>query len=384
MKKFIIILLLIISLLPSKFAMAEEVIETKDIDDGKIETLYNYITNMKGEFELLNNMNPKDYVQYFMKNGQGELNKSQLYKNILNIVFKELLIALKMMGIVVVIAVICALMKNLQSAFNNESLSNIAYFACYALLIIILSKSFMIGVNLVKSTIIDLTNFMAALLPVLMMLLVTVGGLAQAATMDPIILAAVNLSPRIYVDLIIPLILMGFMLQFASNISEDYKISKLTKLVNQIVLWIQGILVTVFIGILTIRGMTTNTLDAVTAKTAKFAIDNFIPIVGKALSDAVATVAGYSLLLKNALSSLGLFVIIIIVIIPIIKVFIMSLLYKFTAALLEPICDGRIVNCISSVGESLVLIMSCLISVSVMFFIMISIMATAGKFIIGA
>lgn len=384
MKKFIIILLLIISLLPGKFAMAEEVIEAKDIDDGKIETLYNYITNMKGEFELLNNMNPKDYVQYFIKNGQGELNKSQLYKNILNIVFKELLIALKMMGIVVVIAVICALMKNLQSAFNNESLSNIAYFACYALLIIILSKSFMIGVNLVKSTIIDLTNFMAALLPVLMMLLVTVGGLAQAATMDPIILAAVNLSPRIYVDLIIPLILMGFMLQFASNISEDYKISKLTKLVNQIVLWIQGILVTVFIGILTIRGMTTNTLDAVTAKTAKFAIDNFIPIVGKALSDAVATVAGYSLLLKNALSSLGLFVIIIIVIIPIIKVFIMSLLYKFTAALLEPICDGRIVNCISSVGESLVLIMSCLISVSVMFFIMISIMATAGKFIIGA
>lgn len=384
MKKFIIILLLIISLLPGKFAMADEIIETKDIDDGKIETLYNYITNMKGEFELLNNMNPKDYVQYFIKNGQGELNKNQLYKNIVNVVFKELLIALKMIGIVVVIAVICALMKNLQSAFNNESLSNIAYFACYALLIIILSKSFMIGVDLVKSTIINLTNFMAALLPVLMMLLVTVGGLAQAATMDPIILAAVNLSPRIYVDLIIPLILMGFMLQFASNISEDYKISKLTKLVNQIVLWIQGILVTVFIGILTIRGMTTNTLDAVTAKTAKFAIDNFIPIVGKALSDAVATVAGYSLLLKNALSSLGLFIIIIIVIIPIIKVFIMSLLYKFTAALLEPICDGRIVNCISSVGESLVLIMSCLISVSVMFFIMIAIMASAGKFIIGA
>jgi stage III sporulation protein AE len=30
-------------------------------------------------------------------------------------------------------------------------------------------------------------------------------------------------------------------------------------------------------------------------KTAKFAVDNFIPVVGKALSDAVSTVAGYSL-----------------------------------------------------------------------------------------
>lgn len=51
---------------------------------------------------------------------------------------------------------------------------------------------------------------------------------------------------------------------------------------------------TAFVGIMTVRGITSKSIDEVTAKTAKFAVDNFVPVVGKSLSDAVATVAGYS------------------------------------------------------------------------------------------
>lgn len=140
---------------------------------------------------------------------------------------------------------------------------------------------------------------------------------------------------------------------------------------------------TIFIGIIIIRSMTTAIIDAVVEKTMKFAVDSFIPIVGKSLSDAISTVAGYSLLLKNALSSVGLIALIAIIILPLIKMISMSFIYKLTAALMEPISDSRLIKCISAAGESLVLITACLISVSVMFFIMISIVATAGKSIIG-
>jgi len=120
----------------------------------------------------------------------------------------------------------------------------------------------------------------------------------------------------------------------------------------------------------------------VTLKTAKFAVDNFIPIVGKAMSDAISSVAGYSLILKSATGTLGLIVIIFIVLVPILKLFLCALVYKLTAAFIEPISDARIVKCIASAGDSLILIMSSVISVSVMFFIMISIMSSAGKFVI--
>ncbi|MEW8955698.1 stage III sporulation protein AE [Clostridium sp.] len=362
----------------------EENIQLEEDTEKKIDDLYNYITNMKFEDELLNELNPKEFVKSYIEDGEGNISIKSFKNVIKKLVFKEVIATTKLMVLVIVIGTICALIKNLQSAFNNESLSNIAYFACYALLIIVLSKSFLLALDLVKTTITDITNFMAALIPVLFMLLLSVGGITEAATMDPIVLGAVNIAPRIYIDFIIPLILMVFVLQFVNNISKDYKISKLAKLMKQVVLISQGILMTIFIGVLGIRGITATTLDAVTAKTAKFAVDNFIPIVGKALSDAIATVAGYSLILKNALSTIGFIILILIILAPIVKIFLMAMLYKLTGALLEPISDERIVNCITSAGESLILIMSCVISLSVMFFVMIAIMASAGKFIIGA
>ncbi len=221
------------------------------------------------------------------------------------------------------------------------------------------------------------------MIPVLSTLLLSAGGISQVATLDPIIILLTNIGPTFYLNILIPIILLGFMLQFANNISNNFKISNLIKHTNQIVLWAQGIFITFFISMLTIRGFTAESLDIVTAKTAKFAVDNFVPIVGKAISDAIATVAGYSILLKNAVSSLGLIIVIAIVLVPIIKIFIMATLYRLTAAIIEPISDNRIVSAISSVGDSLILIMSCVIVVSILFFVMISIIASAGKLIIG-
>ena len=228
-----------------------------------------------------------------------------------------------------------------------------------------------------------MSDFMLALLPILIMLLASIGGITEAAVMDPIIIGTINIGAKIFANVIIPLISMSFVLQFVNNITEEYKIDKLTKLLNQIALWGQGILMTVFIGVMTVRGISSKTLDQVVAKTAKYAVDNFVPIVGKCLSDAVATVAGYSLLLKNALSSVGLVILILIMILPVLKILVTAILYKLTAALIEPIGDKRLVNCIGSAGDSLILITSCLICVSVMFFIMISIVAAAGKIAVG-
>ena len=154
-------------------------------------------------------------------------------------------------------------------------------------------------------------------------------------------------------------------------------------MVKKSTVWLQGIILTIFIGVLTIRGITSSTIDAVTLKTTKFAVDNFIPIVGKSFSDAIASVAGYSLIIKNAIGSIGLIVIILIILYPIIKLILSSLIFKLSAALLEPITDKRITSSIAAAGESLVLIMSCVVSVSIMFFILISIMISAGKFVIG-
>jgi stage III sporulation protein AE len=382
MKKIILIILIIL-ILPFNVQAADGDTGSKISEGEQVERLYNYIVNMKTQNEVLQGLDAKDFVKEFMKTGDGKFSTIKITKAVVAYLFQEVTATFKTMSILIIMAIICALLNNLHKSFSDDGLSSIAYFACFALIIVLVSKGFYDAVGVAKSTMTKTADFMSALIPVLMVLIASVGGFAEAAVMDPIIIAAINISIRLYVNIIIPLIFMSFVLQFVNSLTDEFKIEKLTKLLNQIALWAQGILVTVFIGIITIRGITSKTIDQVTVKTAKYAMDNFVPIVGKAFSDAISTVAGYSLLLKNALSGLGLVIILAITIFPIIKLLIMALLYKLTAALIEPISDSKIVNCISSVGDSLLLVMSCVISVSFMFFIMVSIIASAGKMMIG-
>jgi stage III sporulation protein AE len=96
----------------------------------------------------------------------------------------------------------------------------------------------------------------------------------------------------------------------------------------------------------------------------------------------VGTIAGYSLILKNALSTIGLLVLVSMCIFPLLKIISIIIVYKIAGALIEPISDKRIVNCLNSVGNYLTLIFASVLCVAVMFFIMISIIASTGRYVI--
>ncbi|MFL0251568.1 stage III sporulation protein AE [Clostridium neuense] len=379
MKKVIYVLLIVTVII----SMCQSTVEAKDksnfSDDEQINQLYNYMSNVKDKYEILKDVDIATYVKEYIKNGSGGISFSKLLKAILSYSVRDIISSIKLISMLIIICIICALLTNFQKAFSSESVTNIAYFACYSVIIMIISKSFYTGVTLARGSIEDINNMMNVLIPALLALLAGSGSVIQSASLDPIILLSISISITIFKNILIPIIIMTFVLQFVNNLSKDYKIDQLAKLLNQIVMWIQGIVMTVFIGIVTIRGINSKAMDEITTKTAKFAVDNFVPIVGKCLSDAVSTVAGYSVLLKNAVGTIGLIILVVMMIFPVIKILILAFMHKLTAALVEPISDGRIVKCIANAGDTLILIASCLIGVSVMFFIMISIIIAAGK-----
>lgn len=381
MKKVIYIFLMITVFMTMCQTTAKADDKNNFNDDTQINELYNYMSNVKDKYEILKDVDIVTYVKSYMKNGSGGMSFSKLVKAILTYSVRDIISSVKLIFMLIIICIICALLTNFQKAFSSEGVTNIAYFACYSVIIMIISKSFYTGVTLVRGSIEDISNMMNVLIPALIALLAGSGSVIESAALDPVILLAISISTTIFKDILIPVIIMTFVLQFVNNLSKDYKIDQLAKLLNQVVMWIQGIVMTVFIGIVTIRGINSKSIDEITAKTAKFAVDNFVPIVGKCLSDAVSTVAGYSILLKNAVGTIGLIILIVMMIFPVIKVLILAFMHKLTAALVEPISDERIVKCIASAGDTLILIASCLIGVSVMFFIMISIIIAAGKLV---
>lgn len=357
--------------------------ELDETTKGQMQALYDYIGKMKIDDELMQDLNPAEYIKTYIKTGQGNLSPQVILKAVTNMLLKEVKSVLSLAISIITISILCALVKNLNGAFNDSQISEIAFYACYAVIIMLLSKSFIIAVSVATDAIKSIVNFMNVLLPVLVAIIGFTGGMVQSAALDPFVLAAVIIIPRIYTTVIIPMILMSFVLEFADNISTKHKITKFCKLFKQIIIWLQGIIVTVFIALLTIRGITSSTMDAVTLKTTKFAVDNFVPIVGKTFSDAISSVAGYGLIIKNAISSIGLIILILIIMYPVIKLLLMAFIYKMSAALIEPVSDSRVTKSLDNAGGSMLLLVSCLLTVSLTFFILIAIMVQAGTYIVG-
>lgn len=108
---------------------------------------------------------------------------------------------------------------------------------------------------------------------------------------------------------------------------------------------------TIFVGVVSLEGTLASSVDGITAKTAKTVVSSAIPVVGKILGDAVDTVLGCGIVLKNAVGIVGVIIVIGICIMPIIKLSILFLSYKLLAIVSEPIADKNIVGLLEQIGD---------------------------------
>ena len=101
--------------------------------------------------------------------------------------------------------------------------------------------------------------------------------------LQPIILFIITFIGSFINTILIPVALISVTLNIISNVSDKVQIDKLSKYINTTVIWILGIVLTIFVGVSSLEGSITNGVDALIVKTTKAAVSNFIPIVGKIL-----------------------------------------------------------------------------------------------------
>ena len=325
---------------------------------------------------------PKIEIKTFMVKllkGEGIMNLRDIAKGAMKYFFKEVVANWKILGQIIVLSSIYAILTNLQSAFENDAVGKMAYNVCYLVIISIVIKSFIIAINLGKDTIDTMITFMQALLPILLGILIAMGGITTSAFFHPILLGSIGFIGTVIKSVILPLIFFSAVLAVVNNLSSRIQITKLSGLLKQSAMVILGFALTAFVGIISIQGIATSTVDGVTLRTAKFAVDKFVPIAGKFLSDAVDTVIGYSLLLKNGIGVIGMIAIFIICLIPAVKIVALMAIYKLCSAIIEPIAQSRLADCLNHMSNALVLIFATVSSVAMMFFITITIIVGAGN-----
>lgn len=366
MKKLITIFAILICIFSTSISIAD----TEDEVINSQMDSFN-ISNFIDEANKYSNDILKDIdIQELLNNAiKGELDTNQLLKNIFPLLGTEIKEALKVMGSILIIVLIHSVLKSISDNLNNKSVAQITYYVQYILIATVIMTNFSSIITLTKEAVGNMISFIQLLFPLLMTLMLASGSVVSVNLVQPIILFIINLISNIFQSIIIPIILVGTALAIVSKISDRIQIDKLSKFLKSSSVWVIGILLTIFVGVLSIEGTLGSSVDGITAKTAKAAVSSFIPVVGKVLGDAVDTVIGCSAILKNAIGIVGVIVVIAICITPILKLAIITIIYHLTAALCEPIADSKIVSLITQMADTFKILLAIQCSISVMLII---------------
>nr|WP_054752911.1 hypothetical protein [Piscibacillus salipiscarius] len=178
---------------------------------------------------------------------------------------------------------------------------------------------------------------------------------------------------------VLPLFFLSAILNIASTINNEYNVTKLADLIKQVAFIILGVFLTLFISIMSLQGVNAAVADGVAIRAAKFVTSNFIPVIGRMFTDATDTVLSASVLLKNSIGIAGVVLILIITLFPVLKVFVLGLIFRLSAALLQPVADGPITDAIETMGKHIFYILAALLAVSIMFFFALVMLIIVGN-----
>jgi len=353
----------------------DEQLQSKEVNS--IENSLNKQSDKEAD-EILSNYNPEDIIKDVSKGSfkldiVGILNRGIQY--LLKEVYRNIDILIKL----TVLVVFCAILKNLQASFLSENVGELAFYACYVVIVSVVVVSLNTALSLGTGIIDNMVDFMHATIPVLITLLVSGGNVASGSAFQPILIMIVEIAATIFKNALLPLVFLSTVLSIVDNISDKIQISKLAAFLKQICVWGIGLILSIFIGVIAIQGSVGAVVDGVTSKTAKFAIGAMIPVAGKYLADAADTVIGCTLLIKNAAGIAAMVGIIAICVVPLLKIAALIVLYRLTAMFIEPISEKRITKCISDIANSLTLILGVAASVAFMFLIAITAIITASS-----
>nr|WGD61905.1 stage III sporulation protein AE [Bacillus subtilis] len=312
-------------------------------------------------------------------NGDKSFSPQEWLKALFSYLFHEVLANGKSLGTLILLTIFCVILRLLQNAFQQSTVSKVAYSIVYMVLIILALNSFHVAINYATEAIQTMTSFILALIPLLLALLASSGGAVSVAFFHPVILFLMNTSGLLIQNIVMPLIFLSAILSIVSTMTEQYKVTRLANLLRNIAIGALAVFLTIFLGVISVQGASAAVTDGITLRTAKFITGNFIPVLGRMFTDATDTVISASLLLKNTVGILGVAILICIAAFPAIKVFSLAFIYKLATAILQPLGGGPVITCLDVISKSVIYIFAALAIVSLMFFLSLTVIITAGN-----
>lgn len=149
-------------------------------------------------------------------------------------------------------------------------------------------------------------NFMLVFIPVLTGISAALGHTLTAAAVNSAILGCTQLISQLAANFLAPFCGAILGVSTAGAVHPQLKLDKLGEVIKKLVVWGLTLVMTIFMGVLSLQTAVSAASDNAAIKTAKFMVSQGVPIIGGTVSDAVNTLKSGLGVLKSSVGVYGI------------------------------------------------------------------------------
>lgn len=317
----------------------------------------------------------EDYIQGIWK-GTESFSLDSLFSYIKNGVKAELAKDKNQLLRVLVIAIGAAVFTNFSNVFKNNQVSDTGFYVSYLLMFSVLAASFYEVSQTALRVLSAMAEFMKALAPAFFMAVCMSSGSGTSLVFYQVALIVIWLVDTILLKVILPLIHIYFVVHLANHLMEKDLLSKTTELIEQGVLWSLKTMLGLVAGYNFIQGIIAPAADEL-KKGGLMRAASAIPGVGNAIGSVAETVLGAGVLVKNAVGAGGIMALLVLMAGPVVKLFIYMLFYRIGAAMIQPVSDKRMLECLAGAAMAAKLLLLTVCAGGALFLLTLAIVMSA-------
>lgn len=280
------------------------------------------------------------------------------------------------MAYLLLLAVLSAALTNFTKVFERNKTADISFFVVYLLLLAVLLQSYRSVQSVAESVLLQMTEFMKLLIPTYMLTIAAAKGATTATVFYEFLIGLIYVVNLVLFRVLLPLSNVYVVLGLVNYMSKEDMLSRMAELIKMLVGWGLKTMLAVVIGLNIVQGLITPAVDTFKTTAIHRAV-SAVPGIGNAMNAVTETVIGSGMLIKNSVGVGILIILVLISLVPVLKMAVLLLMYKVAGALIQPVSDKRMCDCINVVSEGVRLLLRCLTTSFVLFFITIAILAVS-------
>lgn len=317
----------------------------------------------------------QDFLEGILR-GEQKVSKKQAVSFIKELLLSTLVMDRQALSQVFLLVLAAALFVNVTEVFGNGQTGEVSFYIVYMMLSVILIHSFSGISQGIAEKLEELILFMKALMPSYFLAVTASSGSATAMVFYEMVMAVIYLIQVVLLKFVIPGIHVYVLLEMINYLHKEEVLSHMAELMQTILEWTLKTCTGVMIGMQLVQNMISPALDSLKrnmiGKTAAA-----IPGIGNVINGVTEVALGTAVLIRNSLGVIGILVLLMLGLPPVVKIGFTTLVYKFLAALVQPVSDKRMIGCLSTVGEGCRLLMKVLLMTELLFMITIAILTVS-------